>query len=140
MFQDTDYVQYISFTTHLPVWSNVGDFFSVLRKASTDTAATRMMDTLEAFRGFAHQSIMDVVNVIARKLYTQYTHVIPIYMYILYIIQTTLSHHLHILHIISIHTIYNNTYKHIHIVTGVKSSREGTRTRIATYTCYKYLI
>lgn len=83
MFQDTDYVQYISFTTHLPVWSNVGDFFSVLRKASTDTAATRMMDTLEAFRGFAHQSIMDVVNVIARKLYihTRYTY---IYIYIVY--------------------------------------------------------
>lgn len=85
MFQDTDYVQYISFTTHLPVWSNVGDFFSVLRKASTDTAATRMMDTLEAFRGFAHQSIMDVVNVTARKLYTQYTHVLHIHaIYIVY--------------------------------------------------------
>jgi len=27
VFQDTDYVQYISFTTHLPMCSNVGDFF-----------------------------------------------------------------------------------------------------------------
>lgn len=48
--------------------------FSVPRKASTGTAATRMMDTLEEFRGFAHQSVMDVVNVIARQLHS--THIV----------------------------------------------------------------
>lgn len=114
VFQDTDYVQYISFTTHLPMCSNVGDFFGSPESLYIGTAATRMMDTLEAFRGFAHQSVMDVVNVIARQLHSTHTlyniyiivlYIIHLYLYI-YIIQTTPSHNLHLVHKF-IHTIHN---------------------------------
>jgi len=96
------YLIYDPFTHVQQCWR----LFSVSQKASAGIAATRMMDTLEAFRGFAHQSVMDVVNVIARQLHSTHTLNIHYSIIPIYILYRRPRHTMYTYYIYS----YNHTY------------------------------